>query len=204
MLIASIPVTDFKYGLTNELPLHLANSRVTQKIRSNGIWENLDALCCWSGNISIFRTTVAGSIADRPTAQRTALTYRQSLPPYSPPAQKSSYRVPPPVPTPKPSTSASCDDNRSMISQTTRESAQPARSKRNNRRKRCKIMAAFCITFWLIAVANAIAAAFLVQNAVKVKGGDDTSPINGTLANSTVAPVKGWITVSEWQKTNSL
>ena len=45
--------------------------------------------------------------------------------------------------------------------------------------------------FWLIAVAIAIAAAFLVQNAVKVKGGDDTSPINGTLANSTVAPVKG-------------
>ena len=54
-------------------------------------------------------------------------------------------------------------------------------------------MAAFCVTFWLIAAATAIAAVFLVQNAVKDIKGDDANnaPINGTLANSTVAQVIG-------------
>ena len=73
---------------------------------------------------------------------------------------------------------------------------------RNNRRRRCKIVAAFCITFWLVAVAIAIAVAFLVQNAVRSKKGVNVtlSPLNETLANSTVTSVIGWGTVSNWQR----
>ena len=64
---------------------------------------------------------------------------------------------------------------------------------RNNRRRRCKIVAAFCITFRRVAVAIAIAVAILVRNAVRSKMGDDVtlSPLNETLANSTVTTVIG-------------
>ena len=96
--------------------------------------------------ILIFRTTLAGSLTERP--------------------------APPPPP---------CDGNIPENNQTTR----------NNRRRRCKIVAAFCITFWLIAVAIATVVAFLVQDAVGSKMGDDVtlSPTNETHANSTVTSV---------------
>ena len=127
-------------------------------------------------NILIFRTTVAGSQTDRQI-----LTSTKKL------------SSAPPVPAPNPPIAASLDDNRSEISQTTRGSVQPARTKRKNLRRRCKIVAAFCITYWLVAVAIAIAVAFLVQNAVRSKKGVNVtlSPLNETLANSTVTSVIG-------------